>query len=65
LTPRGENTVIAELVTLLRAKGAEFQVRHHEPVTTSTEAAAVRRAELRSGAKAMLVKGAAGFVSPF
>jgi Ala-tRNA(Pro) deacylase len=30
-------------------------------VTTSAEAAAVRGAELRSGAKAMLVKGRAGF----
>jgi Ala-tRNA(Pro) deacylase len=54
--------VHAELVALLRAEGVEFRLTHHEPVTTSAEAAAVRGAELRSGAKAMLVKGKAGLV---
>jgi Ala-tRNA(Pro) deacylase len=52
----------ARLVELLRAEGAEFQLTHHDPVTTSAEAAAVRGAELRSGAKAMLVKSKTGFV---
>ena len=53
--------VHAKLVALLHAEGAEFRLAHHEPVTTSAEAAAVRGAELRSGAKAMLVKAKTGF----
>jgi Ala-tRNA(Pro) deacylase len=40
----------------------DFRLTTHDPVTTSAEAAAVRGAELRSGAKAMLVKTKAGFV---
>jgi Ala-tRNA(Pro) deacylase len=54
--------VHARLVALLRDQGVEFRVTHHEPVTTSAEAAAVRGAELRSGAKAMVVKGKSGLV---
>lgn len=54
--------VHAELVSLLRGEGVVFRVTRHEPVTTSAEAAAVRGAELRSGAKAMLVKGKDGLV---
>jgi Ala-tRNA(Pro) deacylase len=54
--------VHAELVALLRGEAAEFELLHHEPVTTSAEAAAVRGTDLRSGAKAMLVKGRSGFV---
>jgi Ala-tRNA(Pro) deacylase len=61
-TPAGPDTVHAELVTLLRAEAVEFRLTRHDPVTTSAEAAAVRGAELRSGAKAMLVKGKAGLV---
>jgi Ala-tRNA(Pro) deacylase len=49
-------------MALLRAEGAEFRLTHHDAVTTSAEAAAVRGAELRSGAKAMLVKAKTGFV---
>jgi Ala-tRNA(Pro) deacylase len=51
-----------KLVALLRAAGVEFRLTSHAPVTTSAEAAAVRGAELGSGAKAMLVKGREGFV---
>ena len=51
-----------KLVSLLRAEGADFRLTHHDAVTTSADAAAVRGAELRSGAKAMLVKGKTGFV---
>jgi Ala-tRNA(Pro) deacylase len=40
----------------------DFRLTTHDPVTTSVEAAAVRGADLRSGAKAMLVKTKAGFV---
>jgi Ala-tRNA(Pro) deacylase len=50
------------LLSLLRAEGIEFRLSSHQPVTTSAEAAAVRGAELRSGAKAMLVKSKTGFV---
>jgi Ala-tRNA(Pro) deacylase len=50
------------LVALLRAEGADFRLTHHDPVTTSAEAAAVRGTDLRSGAKAMLVKTKTGFV---
>ncbi len=54
--------VHTRLVELLRADGADFRLTHHGAVTTSADAAAVRGAELRSGAKAMLVKGKSGFV---
>jgi Ala-tRNA(Pro) deacylase len=49
-------------VALLRSEGADFRLTHHDPVTTSAEAAAVRGVELNSGAKAMLVKGKTGMV---
>jgi Ala-tRNA(Pro) deacylase len=58
-TPDG---VHEKLVSLLRAQGVDFRLTHHDAVTTSADAAAVRGAELRSGAKAMLVKGKSGFV---
>jgi len=50
------------LVSLLHAEGVDFEVVHHDAVTTSAEAAAVRGTALRSGAKAMLVKTKHGFV---
>ena len=54
--------VHARLVALLHAEAVEFRLTRHDAVTTSAEAAAVRGAELRSGAKAMVVKGRSGFV---
>jgi Ala-tRNA(Pro) deacylase len=51
-----------KLVNLLRDEGVDFRLTHHDAVTTSADAAAVRGAELRSGAKAMVVKGKAGLV---
>jgi Ala-tRNA(Pro) deacylase len=54
--------VHAQLVELLRAEDVDFRPTRHDAVTTSADAAAVRGAELRSGAKAMLVKGKSGFV---
>ena len=56
------DAVHARLVSLLRGEGVDFRLTHHDAVTTSADAAAVRGAELRSGAKAMLVKGKTGFV---
>jgi Ala-tRNA(Pro) deacylase len=60
--PADADAVHAKLLALLRAEGVRFRLTHHEPVTTSAEAAAVRGADLRSGAKAMLVKTKRGFV---
>src|SRR5258706_16087754 len=62
MTPASPDAIHEKLVALLRVEAVEFQLTHHDPVTTSAEAAAVRGAELRSGAKAMLVKTKAGFV---
>jgi Ala-tRNA(Pro) deacylase len=61
-TPSGSDDVQAKLLALLRSEGVEFRLTHHDPVTTSAQAAAVRGAELRSGAKAMLVKTRTAFV---
>jgi Ala-tRNA(Pro) deacylase len=61
-TPSNPTAIHERLVAFLRDEGVEFRLTHHEPVTTSAEAAAVRGAELGSGAKAMLVKGREGFV---
>jgi Ala-tRNA(Pro) deacylase len=60
--PTTPDAVHEKLVSLLRAEGVDFRVTQHDAVTTSADAAAVRGAELRSGAKAMLVKGKTGFV---
>jgi Ala-tRNA(Pro) deacylase len=62
VTPAEPERVHAKLVALLTDEAVEFRLTHHEPVTTSAEAAAVRGAALRSGAKAMLVKGKSGLV---
>jgi len=62
VTEPGPDAVHAELIALLTAEAADFQLLHHEPVTTSAEAASTRGTELRSGAKAMLVKAKSGFV---
>jgi Ala-tRNA(Pro) deacylase len=50
-----------DVLTLLDSEGVEYSVTHHEPVTTSQAAAAVRGVELNTGAKAMVVKGKDGF----
>jgi len=60
--PTSAAGVHESLVGMLRAEGVDFRLTHHDPVTTSADAAAARGAELRSGAKAMLVKGKTGFV---
>ncbi len=61
--PAGDSTSVhARLLALLGAEGVEFRLAHHDAVTTSAEAAAIRGSELRSGAKAMLVKGRDGLV---
>jgi Ala-tRNA(Pro) deacylase len=50
-----------DVLALLESEGVEFRLTHHEPVTTSEAAAAVRGVELNTGAKAMVVKGKDGF----
>ena len=59
--PPDGDSVHLRLLALLRGERAEFKLIHHDPVTTSAEAA-VRGAELRSGAKAMLIKSKSDFV---
>ena len=56
------DSVHERLLALLRRDGCTFRLSHHAPVTTSHHAAAVRGADLASGAKAMLVKTRHGFV---
>jgi len=60
--PASPDAIHAKLLALLSGEAVEFQLTRHDPVTTSAEAAAVRGAQLRSGAKAMLVKARTGFV---
>jgi len=50
-----------DVLALLDSEGVEYGVTHHEPVTTSEAAAAVRGVDLNTGAKAMVVKGKDGF----
>jgi prolyl-tRNA editing enzyme YbaK/EbsC (Cys-tRNA(Pro) deacylase) len=50
------------LVAELRRAGVAFEVTRHAPVYTSAEAAAVRGADLHSGAKALIVKAGDRFV---
>jgi Ala-tRNA(Pro) deacylase len=62
MTASNPDPVRSALVSLLREEGVEYRLSHHDAVTTSEEAAAARGTDLRSGAKAMLVKRRSGFV---
>lgn len=55
-------SVFERIEHLLQSRDVEFGVTRHEPVYTSEEAAAVRGVALSSGAKALICKGAEGFV---
>lgn len=57
----GESPVFQRLVVALTQAGVAFVHTHHPPVFTSSEAAAVRGTPLRSGAKALIVKGGEAF----
>ena len=50
-----------DVLALLDSEDVEYRLAHHEAVTTSEAAAAVRGVELNTGAKAMVVKGKDGF----
>lgn len=54
--------VLARIRSALTEAGVAFTHTTHDPVYTSAEAAAVRGVPLHSGAKALIVKGDAGFV---
>jgi len=49
-------TIFERITSGLAAKGVAFTTKHHAPVFTSAEAAAVRGTTLHSGAKALVVK---------
>jgi Ala-tRNA(Pro) deacylase len=55
-------SVFDRVESLLKLHGIASQVLRHEPVYTSEEAARVRGTLLASGAKALVIKGEAGFV---
>ena len=47
---------LQRIKTLLLSSGAKFEVFEHEPVRTSEDAAKVRKAPLKEGIKAIVVK---------
>ncbi len=49
-------TIFAQIIKLLDESGLEFSLSEHEAVRTSQEAARVRGAEMRTGAKSMVLK---------
>lgn len=49
--------VFERLKAVLASAGVDFTHTHHEPVYTSADAAAIRGVSLRSGAKALILKG--------
>lgn len=53
--------VFERLKAAFSSAGVGFSHTHHKPVFTSAEAAAVRGVPLRSGAKALILKGKDGF----
>jgi len=55
-------SVVDRLTEMLERRGVAFQVRRHEPVYTSEEAARVRGTSLASGAKALVCKADGQFV---
>lgn len=57
-----EASVFDRVESLLRQHGIAFDVRRHDPVYTSKEAAQVRSTSLASGAKALICKGEESFV---
>jgi len=47
---------MTKLLDLFRKEGVEYRLYEHEPVYTSEEASRVRRVELRTGVKALVLK---------
>jgi Cys-tRNA(Pro) deacylase len=51
-----EKTVLQQIIELLDKNHIEYKLTEHEPVRTSEEAAKVRGVDVKTGAKAMVVK---------
>jgi Ala-tRNA(Pro) deacylase len=50
-------SIFEKIVALLEKNNVPYRLTEHEPVRTSEEAARVRGAALKTGAKAMIVRG--------
>jgi Ala-tRNA(Pro) deacylase len=62
MTEPDDHPVHQKLIARLQEAGVSFEVTRHEPVYTSAQAAAVRGADLHSGAKALIIKAGDRFV---
>lgn len=62
MSGQDDGPVYPKLADRLDRAGVGFQTSRHAPVYTSAEAAAVRGADLHSGAKALIVKAGQRFV---
>jgi Ala-tRNA(Pro) deacylase len=54
--------MLQKLAAALDGRGIAYQMTEHAAVFTSSEAAAVRRVSLHSGAKALVIKGGDAFL---
>jgi len=54
--------VFEKIKELLNSSGAEYSLKHHEPVYTSEQASRVRGDKLKQGAKAIIINTDNGFV---
>src|SRR5437868_9918252 len=50
-------TVFEKILALLEENNVPYKLTEHEPVRTSEEAARIRGAVLKTGAKAMIIRG--------
>jgi len=50
-------SVLERITNLLDTQGIEYKIGHHEPTYTSAQASAIRGVELKSGAKALVIRG--------
>jgi len=51
------NEVHSKILALLDEQGVHYETQHHEPVTTSADAARVRGVSMHAGAKALVIQG--------
>ncbi len=50
-------TIFEQILALLENKNVKYRLTEHKPVRTSEEAASIRGVALKTGAKAMIVRG--------
>ncbi len=50
-------TVYERIIEKLKVDGCVFETAHHEPTRTSEDAARIRGVDLRTGAKALVLRG--------